>query len=85
MDDTTGGLPPRRGMLGPDGPDEFPEFDDWRPPLRHSEIQTFDDRDANLLLDGDSSGHSFHRFGSGRGKNEFPPGWSERDVALCIP
>ncbi|MDU7359627.1 MAG: EndoU domain-containing protein [Propionibacteriaceae bacterium] len=69
-----------RGMLGPDTPDEFPEFNGWRPDVRRSEIETFDEVDAEVLLDGDGSGHGHHRHGSGRGKTEFPEGWGEREV-----
>lgn len=80
-----GGKPPprSRGMLGPDTPDEFPEFNGWRPPVRRSEIDTFDHEAAIEILDGriPYDGHGGHRHGSNRGKAEFPPGWSEADVA----
>lgn len=44
---------PRRGMLGPNGPDEFPKFDGWQPPAKRSQIDDFDLNDAKSLLDGD--------------------------------
>lgn len=48
-------LPPRRGMLGPVGPDEFPVFDGKQMPARRSEIDDFGDADALSVLDGDLS------------------------------
>ena len=77
-----GGKPPRRvrGMLGADGPDEFPRLGGRKVPFRRSDIEEFDLLDAEILLDGDGSGHGLHRHGSGAGKSEFPPGWGEREV-----
>lgn len=81
-----GGKPPPRshGMLGPDTPDEFPEFNGWRPPVLRSEIEDFDELDAEILLDGDGSGHGGHRHGSGMGKTEFPHGWGKREVVEWV-
>lgn len=71
-------------MLGRTGPDAFPEFDGWQPTARRSEIAGFTEDDAAALLDGDGSGHGHHRFGSGVKSDEFPDGWSERDVIEWI-
>ncbi|OBC11428.1 hypothetical protein A5784_35105 [Mycobacterium sp. 852013-50091_SCH5140682] len=47
--------PPNRvtGMLGPDGDDEFGEFDGYTPPATRSQIDDFTTEDALSLLDGD--------------------------------
>lgn len=82
-----GGKPPRRyGMLGSHGPDEFPEINGWRAPVRRSQIDEFDDTAALGILDGriPNDGHGHHRFGSGRGKSEFPEGWGENEVIQWV-
>ena len=49
-----GNVPPRvRGMLGPDTPDEFPEFNGYRPGAKRSQIDDFTTEDAASILDGD--------------------------------
>lgn len=73
-------LPPRRGMLGPVGDDEFPKFNGYQPPARRSEIQEFTEDDAYALLFGDGSGHGHHAHGEGIKDSEFPPGWREKEV-----
>jgi hypothetical protein len=77
-----GWLPPRRGLLGPHGPDEFPEFNGWRPPAKRSEIDEFTLDQAVVLLDGDGTpgGHGYHRSGLGIKGDEFPAGWEAPDV-----
>jgi hypothetical protein len=78
------GLPPRRGLLGPTGPDEFPEFDGYRPSAARSQIDPFTADDAAAILFGDGTGHGGHAFGLGRRqrppKSEFPEGWAEAEV-----
>jgi hypothetical protein len=82
-----GGEPPaRRGLLGPEGPDEFPEFNGWRPPVKRSEIDAFTEDQAEVLLDGDGTpgGHGYHRFGLGIKSDEFPEGWGVPEVMQWV-
>lgn len=44
-----------RGMLGPDGRDEFGRFGDFEPSLLRSDIEEFSVRDAVVVLDGDGT------------------------------
>ncbi|OCB42945.1 hypothetical protein A5721_26210 [Mycobacterium vulneris] len=89
-----------RGMLGPDTPDEFGEFNGYVPPARRSQIDDFSHDDALSVLDGDvtpaesraiarrvAAGdtdveipHGGHRAGTGWGKSEFGPGFTEEQV-----
>ncbi|NLT30940.1 MAG: hypothetical protein GXX86_10885 [Propionibacterium sp.] len=66
-------------------PDEFEEFNGWHPDVRRSEIEEFDLIDAEILLDGDGSGHGYHRFGSGKRKSEFPEGLSCEGARFMLP
>ena len=78
--------PPRRGLLGPDTPDEFPSFDGWQPPAARSEIDAFTVDQAEVLLDGDGTpgGHGYHRAGLGVKSNEFPFGWDVAEVVAWV-
>lgn len=71
-----------KGMLGPDTGDELPRFLGHAAPFRRSEVETFDELDATIVLDGDGipGGHGYHRAGSGAGKSELPEGWDVPDV-----
>ena len=48
-----GPVPPRRGMLGPFGEDEFDPINGWRPPAKRSQVDDFNKIDAASVLDGD--------------------------------
>ncbi|PQM45447.1 hypothetical protein [Mycobacterium talmoniae] len=68
-------------MLGPNTGDELPTFNGWAPPALRSEVETFTENDANIVLDGDGTGgHGYHRSGLGIKPDEFPPRWGESEV-----
>ena len=79
-------LPPRRGMWGPFGEDEFGEVDGYDPGVRRSRIDPFTMADAGEILDGrvPFDGHGGHRHGAGRGKAEFRAGCSEVEVVVWV-
>lgn len=83
---SSGGGPPKppprvRGMLGPEGPDEFGDFNGYTPPALRSQIDEFTIEDALAVLYGDGTpgGHGGHAHGTG-GKSELPPGWTAEQV-----
>jgi hypothetical protein len=74
-----------RGMLGEGRSDQFPIFGRWAPPARPSQIQEFDLRDAQMLLDeptipGDHGGHA----AGGSKLDTFPPGWDATRVRAWV-
>ena len=80
------GPPPKRtnGMHGPATPDAFNAIDGRQPLFRRSEVEEFELIDAEAVLDGDSTGHGFHRSGLGVKDDEFPAGWGEQDVVDLV-
>jgi hypothetical protein len=63
-------------MLGPDTREEFPAFNGWQVPAGRSQVETFTESDAGMVLDGDGTGgHGYHRNGLGIKSDEFPPGF----------
>jgi hypothetical protein len=80
-----GGLPPRHGMLGDMGEDEFPEINGYKPSIRRSQIDEFTEDDAYVILHGDGTGHGGHAWDSpDPDKTKFPIGWDEREVGEWV-
>lgn len=72
-------------MLSYNTPDEFPEFNGWRPPICRSDIDDFTHDDAFVVLYGDGSGHGGHASDAEVvDKSRFPPGWEECDVTNWV-